>query len=68
MPVSISFYPKNFDAKDDVLNMINEYNATLPEGAQKIVYSDTTGFLTSTLGQIVNIISYVLIAFAGIQL
>ena len=68
IPVSIKFYPKNFDAKDSILKMIDDYNATLDSEGQKIVYSDTTGFLTSTLGALVSIVSYVLIAFAGISL
>ena len=48
--------------------MIDEYNATVETEGEKIVYSDTTGFLTTTLGSLVNIVSYVLIAFAGISL
>lgn len=68
IPVSIKLYPKNFEAKDAIIQMIDEYNYGVTNENAKIVYSDTTGFLTSTLGQIVNIISYVLIAFAGISL
>ena len=68
MPVSIRIFPKNFDAKDSIIEMIEEYNNNQTNENLKIVYSDTAGFLTSTLGQIVNIISYVLIAFAGISL
>ena len=68
IPVSIKFYPKNFDAKDSILRMIDEYNDSVETEAEKIVYSDTTGFLTTTLGSLVNIVSYVLIAFAGISL
>lgn len=68
IPVSIAFYPKTFDAKDSVLNMIDEYNSTKTNDSEKIVCADTTGFLTNTLGNMVNIISYVLIAFAAISL
>ena len=68
IPVSIKFYPKNFNAKDSILKMIDEYNATVETEGEKIVYSDTTGFLTTTLGSLVSIVSYVLIAFAGISL
>ena len=67
-PISIKFYPKNFEAKDSIIEMIDKYNATVDEEINKINYSDTTGFITNTLGQLVNIISYVLIAFAGISL
>ena len=68
IPVSIKFYPKNFDAKDRIIAMVDEYNSSVDTDAEKIIYSDTTGFLTSTLGSLVNIVSYVLIAFAGISL
>lgn len=68
IPVGIKFYPKSFDAKDSVLAMIEEYNATKEKDSEKIVYSDTSSFISSTLGQLVDIISYVLIAFAGISL
>lgn len=68
IPVGIKFFPKSFDAKDDVLAMIEEYNSRQTKDSQKIVYSDTTSFLSSTLGQMVDIVSYVLIAFASISL
>lgn len=67
LPVSISFYPKTFDAKDAVLNMIKSYNANAEQSMQ-IVYADTTQFLTLTLGKMINIVSYALIAFACISL
>ena len=68
IPISIRFFPKNFKGKDSIINMIKDFNATCTEEKDKIVYSDTTGFITSTLGQMVNIVSYVLIAFAAISL
>ena len=68
MPVSIKFYPKNFSAKENIIKMINDYNKTKTTESEKIVYSDASEFLTNTLGQLVKIISYVLIAFASISL
>ncbi len=68
IPVGIKFYAKNFEGKDSIIKMINDYNSKFENNNQKIVYSDTTGFITSTLGELVKIISYVLIAFAGISL
>lgn len=67
-PVAISFYPKNFEAKDAVLNMIESFNKKQTDSNLTIVCSDTTSFLTNTLGNLVGIISYVLIAFAAISL
>lgn len=68
IPVGIKFYPKSFDAKDSVIAMIDEYNSKQEKDSEKIVYSDTSSFISSTLGQLVDIISYVLIAFASISL
>lgn len=68
IPTGIYFYPKNFDAKDSIIEMIEAYNQTQTNENKKIVYMDSTGFLTETLGSVINIISYVLIAFAAISL
>jgi len=67
IPQSIVFYAKNFDAKKEVSAMIDKYNATVDK-VYKIVYTDTSEFLTSTLGAMINVISIVLVAFAGISL
>jgi putative ABC transport system permease protein len=67
IPQSISFYTKNFDAKKSVTNLIDDYNKTVDE-AHQIIYTDQADFLTKTLGAMINIVSYVLIAFASISL
>ena len=66
IPVAITLYPTSFEAKEEIANYIQNWNNTHPEN--QIVYSDQTAFLTETMGQMVNIISYVLIAFASISL
>lgn len=68
IPVSIKLYPTDFDAKDKITEYIKEWNATEQGKNNQIIYSDTTAFLTDTMGQMVDIISYVLIAFASISL
>ena len=68
IPVSIKMYPRNFNAKDKLIKYIEAWNNTEQGKTNKIMYSDQTAFLTSTLGELVNIISYVLIAFAAISL
>ena len=68
IPTEIKFYPKNFNAKKSITKLIEDYNKTQTSESEKIVYTDASEFLTNTLGQLVNIISYVLIAFAGISL
>ena len=66
IPVAITLYPTSFDAKEEIANYIQNWNNTHPDN--QIVYSDQTAFLTETMGQMVDIISYVLIAFASISL
>ena len=68
LPISISLYPKNFEGKEAIEKLVDEYNESLTNENQTIVFTDTAQFLTSTLGQMIDIISYVLVAFAGISL
>ncbi len=68
IPTSIKIYPKNFEGKDKITNYINEWNNTEQGQNNKIFVTDATKFLSDTMGQMVNIISYVLIAFASISL
>lgn len=65
-PTGLYFYVKNFEGKDDIISMINAWNNK--DGVFTIMFSDTSAFLTQMLGTLVNIISYVLIAFAAISL
>lgn len=68
IPTSIKIYPKDFDGKDKITAYLSAWNETEKGKTNKIVYSDATQMLSSTMGQMVNIISYVLIAFASISL
>ena len=68
IPQSVLFYPKNFDARDEIKTLIDNYNASVEDDVYKIVYTDSTSLLSNTLGTIINIISIVLIAFASISL
>ncbi len=65
IPLGVQFYAKSFDAKDDIEAMIASYNET---AEFKLVYSDSSQLITNMLKNLVNIISYVLIAFAAISL
>jgi len=66
-PSSIAIYPKNFDAKENITNIIANYNETKSE-ANKIEYTDIVGVMMSSVSTIVNVISSVLIAFVAISL
>ena len=70
-PSTISLYPKDFEAKDKIEEFIENYNNKVSESgneADKINYTDTVGVMMSSVTSIVNVISYVLIAFVSISL
>lgn len=66
-PSSISIYPKDFDAKDQITKLIKDYNDKQGE-KDKIIYTDTVALLMSSVTTIIDAISYVLIAFVAISL
>ena len=71
IPSSISIYPKDFDAKDVITQEIDSYNQKQrDEGKEENVinYTDLIGIMMSSVSQIIDTISYVLIAFVAISL
>ena len=70
-PTSIYIYPKDFESKDMISAEIQKYNdAANNSGNEKnaIKYTDYIGLLLSSVSTIIDIISYVLIAFVAISL
>ena len=70
-PYSIRIYPKDFESKSQITNIIEEYNnLMLSQNKQEniITYSDTVGTMMSTISTIISAITYVLIAFVGVSL
>ena len=66
-PSTISIYPKDFNSKENIGKIIEKYNKKQAE-ENKITYSDIVGIMISSVSQIVNTISYVLIAFVAVSL
>ena len=66
-PVCIYIYPKDFESKEKIVALIDEYNASVGEDEQ-IRYTDYVGLMMSSVTTIVNAISYILIAFVAISL
>lgn len=64
---SISFYARDFDGKEQLLSYLDAWNAVHDESEQ-ITYSDTVGLLMTMVQQILDIITYVLVAFTSISL
>lgn len=66
-PSSINIYTDSFENKDLVAECIDKYNETVEE-ENKISYTDYVGLLMSSVTTIIDVISYVLIAFVSISL
>lgn len=66
-PAKIGIYPKDFESKSKIEEAIQSYNEGKEE-SEKITYTDYVGLLMSSVTTIVDIISYVLIAFVSISL
>ncbi len=66
-PASINFYAKDFNSKDEIKAFIARYNESVDESKQ-LEYTDLVGALMSSVSIIINVISYILIAFVSISL
>lgn len=66
-PSMINIYAKGFDDKEKVADLIEEYNKNTTE-ENKISYTDFIAVMMSGVSNIINIISYVLMAFVSISL
>ena len=66
-PSAINLYPVDFEAKDEIAQIIADYNATQAEDDQ-LTYTDYIGLMMSSITTIINAISYILIAFVAISL
>ena len=70
-PTTINIYPKDFDSKEEIVNIINNYNEKMQEEGYDenvINYSDLVGVMMSGVSTIIDVISYVLMAFVSISL
>ncbi len=66
-PSVINIYPKDFESKDAIADIIEKYNDSAVE-ADQISYTDYIGIMMSSITTIINAISYILIAFVAISL
>lgn len=70
-PTKISLYASNFDGKEKLGDLITKYNKKQEKSDKKsnvITYNDFIGTMLSSVTKVVNIISYVLIAFVSVSL
>lgn len=70
-PSSISIYPKDFESKALITDIIDDYNKRMDDSGKDemcIQYSDIMGIMMSSVTTIIDAISYILIAFVAISL
>lgn len=77
-PSSISLYLRDFESKEQVLSYLDDWNAMCTAGSSyggfllheedKISYTDTVGMLMSMMQTMLDVITYVLVAFTAISL
>lgn len=83
-PTSITIYPKDFDSKDKIIEVLDNWNNTeiyklygneideetgeyIAE-AYQVQYTDISAMLVTMLSNLINIITYALVAFSAISL
>ena len=66
-PSKINIYASTFEDKDAIADAIERYNDSVSDD-DKIEYTDIVALLMSSISTIINVISYVLIAFVAISL
>ena len=69
-PSGINIYPLDFESKQEVIDVLDQYNENVEKVDEDkvITYTDYVGTLMSSVTDIINVISYVLIAFVAISL
>ena len=70
-PGGIDIYPVDFESKEKVIDILDAYNTRMTDEGQDdkvITYTDFVGTLMASVTDIVNMISYVLVAFVAISL
>ena len=71
VPSMISIYPRSFESKEEIIAILDYYNErmeaqNLPE--RVVQYTDLVGALMSSVTDIINMVSYGLVAFVSISL
>ena len=66
-PSSINIYPKDYDSKDKIKDIIAKYNEGKKDD-NKITYTDYVGILMSGITDVIDVITYILVAFVAISL
>ena len=68
IPYNISIYPVDFESKEAIKEYLDQYNDIQEDANNRIIYNDYAEMASSIMGQVVDSISYVLIAFTAVSL
>lgn len=66
-PTGVQIYPVSFDAKDEIKAYLDAYNVGKTQN-EAIIYTDTAETISSTISSLINTITIVLAALAGVSL
>ena len=70
-PTSINIYAKNFDSKQNIKDALDQYSSDMKSQGEEdktVSYTDIVGTMMSGVRTIIDVISYLLIAFVSISL
>ncbi|MDR2599647.1 MAG: ATP-binding cassette domain-containing protein [Oscillospiraceae bacterium] len=70
-PNQILIYPRSFEAKQSILDILDNYNAEMEESGhpEKVVhFTDIVGLMMSTVTDIIDMVSYALVSFVSVAL
>ncbi|MCL2628397.1 MAG: ATP-binding cassette domain-containing protein [Oscillospiraceae bacterium] len=71
VPMQILIYPRSFEAKQEIIEILDEYNAKMEQLGQteKVVhFTDFVGLMMSSVTNIIDMVSYALVAFVSVAL
>jgi len=71
VPMQILIYPRSFEAKQEILDILDNYNARMEaigEPDMVIHFTDFVGLMMSTVTDIIDMVSYALVAFVSVAL
>ena len=67
-PSAIAIYPNSFEGKEAIEKLIEDYNNQVEDEDDRVTYTDIIGIVTASITEIIDTITYVLIAFVAISL
>ncbi len=65
-PTTVKIYPKSIDSKQKISDYIDAWNDAHPD--DEVLYLDLTGLALSLMATLIDVVSWVLIAFSAVSL